>query len=263
MNYSGIFLIGFLILVIAIAGCIEPDKPLATQTPVPTPSAPTPAPAPSAIPVSPAATVASPAGMISRLYPSVPANSTNASLTGPSPVVLNFTEDYYFGNSTKWKSVATVYRIWINDSYQWFNPDDNRYYYKTASSGKKYLFVFISMVDMGKDRAPLPQQSNMYLLYDDVISSSDPSHILPTKNPDSSPKVVRIAEVEWAKKRFDTEYVEDFGYSHGQRLGYINPGVSNAVDGYIIYEVPESLTPENAYLAIVMPESDIAIWKLG
>jgi hypothetical protein len=27
--------------------------------------------------------------------------------------------------------------------------------------------------------------------------------------------------------------------------------------------VPESLTPENAYLAIVMPESDIAIWKLG
>jgi hypothetical protein len=262
MKYSGIFLIGFLILVIVCAGCIEPDKTLATQKQVPTPSAPTPTLAPSAIPVSPAVTVTSPAG-ISRLFTSIPANSTNASLTGPSPVVLNFTEDYYFGNSTKWKSVATVYRIWINDSYQWFSPADNRYNYKTAPSGKKYLFVFISMVDMGKDRAPLPQQSNMYLLYDDVISSSDPSHILPTKNPDSSPKVVRIAEVEWSKKRFDTEYVEDFGYSHGQRLGYINPGVSNAVDGYIIYEVPESLAPENAYLAIVMPESDIAIWKLG
>jgi hypothetical protein len=261
MKYSGIFLVGFLIIVIACAGCIEPEKPLVTPTPVPTTS--TPAPVPSAIPVSPAVTVASPAGMISRLYTSIPANSTNASLTGPSPVVLNFTEDYYFGNSTKWKSVATVYRIWINDSYQWFSPDDNRYYYKTAPSGEKYILVFISMVDMGKDRAPLPQQSNMYLLYDDVISSTDPSHILPTKNPDSSPKVVRIAEVEWSKKRFDTEYVEDFGYSHGQRLGYINPGVSNAVDGYIIYKVPESLTPENAYLAIVLPESDIAIWKLG
>jgi hypothetical protein len=263
MKYPGIFLIGFLILIIAIAGCIEPDKPLATQTAVPTPSAPTPTPALSAIPVSPETIVTSPAGMISRLYTSVPANSTNASLTGPLPVILNFTEDFYFGNSTKWKSVATVYRIWINDSYQWFSPDDNRYYYKAATSGKKYLFVFISMVDMGKDRAPLPQQSSMYLLYDDVISSTDPTHILPTKNPDSSPKVVRIAEVEWSKKRFDTEYVEDFGYSHGQRLGYINPGVSNAVDGYIIYEVPESLSPENAYLAIVMPEADIAVWKLG
>lgn len=265
MKYSGILLIGFLILVIAIAGCIEPDKPLVTQTPVPTTpiSTSAPASAPSANPVSPAVTVASPAGMISRLHTTVPANSTNASLTGPSPAVLNFKEDYHFGNTTKWKSVATVYRIWINDSYQWFSPDDNRYYTKIAPPGKKYLLVFISMVGMGKDRAPLPQQSNMYLLYDDVISSTDPSHILPTKNPDSSPKVVRIAEVEWFKKRFDTEYVEDFGYSHGQRLGYINPGMSNAVDGYILYEVPESLTPENAYLAIVMPESDIAIWKLG
>ena len=263
MKYSGMVLIGFLIIVIAIAGCIEPDKPLATQTPVPTSSSPAITPAPSVIPVSPTVTAKSPAGMISRLFPSVPVNSTNSSITGPSPVLLNFTEDYYFGNGTKWNSVATVYRIWINDSYRWFSPDDNRYYYKTAPSGKKYLFVFISMVDMGKDRAPLPQQSNMYLLYDNVISSSDPSHILPTKNPDSSPKVVRVAEVEWSKKRFDTEYVEDFGYSHGQRLGYINPGVSNAVDGYIIYEVPGSLTPENTYLAIVMPESDIAIWKLG
>jgi hypothetical protein len=96
-----------------------------------------------------------------------------------------------------------------------------------------------------------------------MITSTDRAHILPAKNPDSSPKVVRIAEVEWSKKRFDSEYVEDFGYSHGQKLGYINPGVSNAVDGYIIYEVPVSLIPENAYLAIVMPESDIAIWKLG
>jgi hypothetical protein len=261
MKYSGIFLIVSLILIVACAGCIEPENPTATQTPVPTTS--TPVPAPSAIPVAPAVTVTSPVETFLRLHSSVPANSTNGSLTGPTSVVLNFKEDYHFGNDTRWNSVATVYRIWINDSYRWFSPDDNRYYNKTAPAGKKYLFVFVSMVDTGKDRAPLPQQSNMYLLYDDVISSSDPSHFLPTKNPDSSPKVVRIAEVEWSKKRFDTEYVEDFGYSHGQRLGYINPGVSNAVDGYIIYEVPESLKPENAYLAIVMPESDIAIWKLG
>lgn len=261
MKHSGIFLIGLLILVIAIAGCVEADKPLVTQTPVPT--TPASAPTPSANPISPAVTVTSPAGAILRVNTSVPANSANTSLTRPSPVVLHFKEDYHFGNTTRWNSVATVYRIWINDTYGWFSPDDNRYYTKIAPPGKKYLFVFISMVDMGKDRAPLPQQNTIYLLYEDAILSPDSSHILPAKNPDSSPKVVRIAEVEWSKKRFDTEYVEDFGYSHGQRLGYINPGVSNAVDGYIIYEVPASLTPENANLAIVMPESDIAIWKLG
>jgi hypothetical protein len=261
MKYSGILLIGFLIIIIAIAGCIEPDKPLVTKTTVPT--TPVHTPTRSAIPVSPVVTKTPPAGTILRGNTSVPAIATNVSLIGPSPVILNFKEDYPFGNGTRWNSVATVYRFWINDSYSWFSPDDNRYYHKITPAGKKYLFVFISMVDMGKDRAPLPQQNNIYLLYDDKILSPDPSHILPTKNPDSSPKVVRIEEVEWSKKRFDTEYVEDFGYSHGQRLGYINPGVSNAVDGYIIYEVPASLTPENAYLAIVMPQSDIAIWKLG
>ena len=174
MKYSGIFLITVLIFIISCAGCIEPDKPFAMQTTVPTPFAPIPPSALSAIPVSPAATVTSPAGTFLRLHPLVPANSTNASLSGSLPVVLNLTEDYHFGNSTKWNSVATVYRIWINKSYQWFNPDDNRYYYKTAPPGKKYLFVFISIIDMGKDRAPLPQQSNMYLLYDDVISTTDP-----------------------------------------------------------------------------------------
>ncbi len=86
MKYSGMLLIGFLIIIIAIAGCIEPDKPLATQTPVPTSSAPAPTPAPSAIPVSPTVTATSPAGIFLRLHPSVPANSTNSSLTGPSPV---------------------------------------------------------------------------------------------------------------------------------------------------------------------------------
>jgi hypothetical protein len=182
---------------------------------------------------------------------------------GSSTVILNFKEDYPFGNGTKWNSVATVYRIWINDTYRWFSPENNRYYTKIAPPGKKYLLVFISMVDMGTDRAPLPQQNTMYLLSDGAVISPDPSHILPSKNPDSSPKVVRIGEVEWSKKRFDSEYVEDFGYSHGQILGYINPGVSNAVDGYVIYEVPASLTPENAYLGIVMPQSEIAFWKLG
>jgi hypothetical protein len=263
MKYSGIFLIGFLIMVIAIAGCIEPDKPLASQTTVPTPSAPTPTPALSGIPAFPESTVTSPTGMISILHTLVPINSTNASLTGTSPVILNLKEDYHFGNGTKWNSVATVYRIWINDTYRWFSPGDSQYYTKIAPTGKKYLIVFILMVNKGTDRAPLPQQNNIYVQYDNAIIPSDPSHILPSKNPDSLPKVVRIGEIEFSKKRFNSEYIEDFGYSHGMKLGYINPGESNAVEGYIIYEVPASVQPENSYLSIAMPESDTATWKLG
>lgn len=260
-SYSGIFLIGFLILVIAIAGCVEPDKPVVTKTLVPTPSAHTPT--RSETPVSPVVTRISPSGTILTGNTSVPANVSNVSSIGTSPLILNFKEEYPFGNGTKWNSVATVYRIWINDTYRWFSPDDSQYYTKVAPTGKKYLIVFILMVNKGTDRAPLPQQNNIYVQYNNAIIPSDPSHILPSKNPDSLPKVVRIGEIEFSKKRFNSEYIEDFGYSHGMKLGYINPGESNAVEGYIIYEVPASLKPENSYLSIAMPESDTATWKLG
>ena len=260
MKYPGIFLVGLLILIVLITGCVKPDTPPATVTPVLTPSAP--ALTTTATPASPAVPSVSPAGKIPGGNTSAPAPAANVS-TGAPQVVLKLKEDYPFGNGTKWNSVATVYRIWINDSYRWFSPADSQYYTKVAPPGKKYLVVFISMVCRGPERAPLPQQNNVYVLYNNAVISPDVSHVLPTKNPDSTPKVVRIGEIEWSKKRFGSEYIEDYGYSHGQRLGYINPGESNAVDGYIIYEVPASLTPENAYLSIVMPQADTAQWKLG
>jgi hypothetical protein len=253
MKYTGIFLICFLILLVAAAGCMEPDTPAGTTTSVPTMLTTAPA---------PAVTPAPPPEQIPGGNASVPAPV--ATITpGSSPDALNLKAGFLFGNGTTWKSEATVYRIWINDTYRWFSPEDNQYYTKVAPAGKKYLFVFLSMVCRGTDRAPLPQQNNIYVLYDNAVISRDPAHALPTKNPDSSPKVIRIGEIEFSKKRLATEYIEDFGYSHGQRLGYINPGESNAVDGYIIYEVPASLTPENAYLSIILPQSDTAIWKLG
>jgi len=257
MKYPGILLISVLIFLVAAAGCIEPDKPSGTITSVPTAVTTAPAPA-----QPPAITPSLPPGQIPRGNVSAPAPV--ATITPVSSfVTLNLKENYLFGNGTMWKSEATVYRIWINDTYRWFSPDDNQYYTKVAPAGKKYLFVFIWMVCLGTDRAPLPQQDNIYVLYDTAVISRDPAHALPTKNPDSSPKVVRIGEIEFSKKRLDTEYIEDFGYSHGLRLGYINPGESNAVDGYVVYEVPASLTPENASVSIVMPQGDTANWKLG
>lgn len=83
------------------------------------------------------------------------------------------------------------------------------------------------------------------------------------KNPDSTPRIARIAEIEYSHNVFSSELIEDYGYSHGQKLGYITPGESNAVEGYIIYEVPESLTPEKTYVTIVLPDKNEAVWVLG
>jgi hypothetical protein len=46
-------------------------------------------------------------------------------------------------------------------------------------------------------------------------------------------------------------------------LTYLMLGESNAIDGYIIFEVPESLTPDKTYVEIVFSSRESALWNLG
>ena len=245
MKYSPLLIIGCIILLVSAAGCAG-TEPAQKATPLPTTALPisTPVPTPEPTPV-PVTTLVTPA--ISQY-----------------PDALALKAMFPFAADTTRKSEVTVYPIWINDTYRWFNPADNAYETRVAPPGKKYLFIFVTIVDRGTERTPIPSQNNIYVEYNSAMISPDPTHALPTKNTDSSPKVIRVAEIEFSKKLFgNSEYVEDFGYSHGLKLGFVNPGESNAVDGYIIYEVPEELAPENAYVRIVSPGTNTAIWKLG
>jgi len=190
--------------------------------------------------------------------------------TGVTPIISQYPNAlalkamFPFANDTKWKSEVTVYRIWINNTYHWFHPVEYGSNPRVAPPCKKYLFIFVAIVNRGTEHNVLPSQNNIYVEFNGAMISPDPTHDLPTKNPDSTPIMIRVAEIENYKKLFDnSEYVEDFGFSHGLMLGYVNPGESNAVDGYIIYEVPEDLTPEKAYVRIASPGTDAAIWKLG
>jgi hypothetical protein len=81
-------------------------------------------------------------------------------------------------------------------------------------------------------------------------------------NVDSPPEFTRIGEIQWSQKLYGSEYVEDFGYSHGMALSYLTPGESNAIDGYVTYEVPAALVPEKTYVEISFNSEDAAIWKL-
>lgn len=196
---------------------------------------------------TPAPTPQTPATPLPPLYPDA--------LKMQSPVV--------FGNGTTWQTEASVYRIWVNDTYRWFNPSEHQYETRVASDGKKFLFVFLSMVNRGTERAPLPVQGNVFVICDNTVITPYPLHPLPMQNPDSPPSIARIAEIEYSHNRYNSEYVEDYGYSHGQKLGYINPGESNAVEGYIIYEVPSSMTPDKSYVKIIMPDKTEGTWVLG
>lgn len=245
-----------MLILIFCAGCVEDPHPISPDT------------------TTSIATIAT-SGIPSRqvqepaLTPSaIPVKDTNITTVATTTatgsfIPLKLRQSFLFGNNTTWGSEVTLTRIWINDTYHWYNPEELQYDTRIAPEGKKYLFIFLSMVNRGTERAPLPPQANIYVLCDNSVISHYASHPLPMKNPDSTPRIVRIAEIEYSHKVYSSELVEDYGYSHGQRLAYITPGESNAVEGYIIYEVPASMIPETTYVKAILPDKSEATWVLG
>jgi hypothetical protein len=180
----------------------------------------------------------------------------------PFPDALNLKEWFPFGSGNV-ASKATVYKYWINDTYQWHNDMDNHYYIQKPHAGNKYLFVFVHMVNNGDTRVWFPSAGNVIVHYGGASYYQDQSHYKPNKASDIKATPVEVNEIQYFHKLNGEEYVEDFGFSHGTELAYLYPGISNAVDGYICYEVPQSLIPEKTYVEISFNAKDRGVWKLG
>ena len=178
----------------------------------------------------------------------------------PFPGALSLKQPFSFGTG-KIASQATTYRYWINDTYEWRDMNrDNNYYAREPDAGDKYLFVFVQMENLGDTRVWFPPADDIMVHYNGATYYEDPGHYKP-ENPGDEP--IQVKEVQSFQKLDGDGYVEDFGFSHDQELAYLYPGASNAIDGYIIYEVPQSLTPEKTYVDITFNGLDRGIWKLG
>jgi hypothetical protein len=58
-----------------------------------------------------------------------------------------------------------------------------------------------------------------------------------------------------------TQY--DYLIGKGGVSGYIQPGDSNAADGFLIYEVPASIDLSKAYMVITLDSQHQNAWQLG
>jgi hypothetical protein len=180
----------------------------------------------------------------------------------PFPNALLLRDGFPFGEG-KIASEGTVYRIWMNETYSWHNDMDNKYYLQKPKPGNKYLFVFINVFNKGDTRVWPPTSSNVVVHYNGQKYSPDPTHYLPDTSSDRKATAIEVKEVQYFSKFFGSEYVEDFGYSHGMQLAYLYPGKSNAIDGYLVFDVPASFTPEKAYAEIVFNGNEVGVWKLA
>ncbi|MDP2797610.1 MAG: zinc-ribbon domain-containing protein [Methanoregula sp.] len=208
------------------------------------------------------ASTPSPATVIVTTPTPIPTTIVPTPTPNPFPDAYSIRELFNF-NEGKYASRATVYRVWMNETYQWHNDMDNRYYTQKPKAGNKYLLVYVNIENIGSNGYPYPKSSTILLHNDGNIYNVDPSHYLPDKAGDRKATPVEIQEIEQQSDYFKMERVEDYGYSHGTTQDFVYPGQGNAIDGYLIYEVPASLTPENTYVEIIFDGQDRAVWKLG
>jgi hypothetical protein len=199
-----------------------------------------------------------------------PAPTILVTSTAPTPPPDPFPDAYkirelFNFNEGKYKSRATVYRYWINETYHWHNDMDNKYYTEPGrpKPGYKYLLIFVNIQNIGSDGYPYPKANMIVVHNGGNIYRVDTTHYLPNKAGDKKATPVEILELESQSDYFNMERVEDYGFSHGTTQDFVNPGQGNAIDGYLIYIVPASLTPENTWVEIVFDGQDRAVWKLA
>jgi hypothetical protein len=196
------------------------------------------------------------------LPPSLVTTTVQTQKPDPFPNALRINDRFSFGSGNI-ASEATVYRFWINDTYEWHNDKDNHYYVEKPRAGNKFLFVFVHMQNNGDYRVWFPPAGNIVVSNNGVTYTEDQSHYKPNKASDEDATPIEVKEVMYFQKLNGDEYAEDFGFSHGTELAYLYPGTSNAVDGYIVYQVPKSLAPEETYVMISFNAQDQGVWKLG
>jgi hypothetical protein len=192
---------------------------------------------PSQVPGTPAVTTTS----ATTLPPITEAPQVTAS-PEPFPGALTLGSPYRYGREDIAMEV-TVYKVKVMDEYDWWSPKWGRYWNTTPKKGNQFLFALVHLVDRGTARARLPSQS-MFVLHGDgnsYVQTSDRDHSL------------WITGID----------VKQYDFFYEDTAGWIDPGESNKVEGFLLYEVPASLTLDNAYLEATFSSKAAAIWELG
>jgi len=178
----------------------------------------------------------------------------------PYPNALKLNQQAAFGTGDK-TGQAMVYRSEVKQNYTWNSPSwnspreqaasgsllDTQQGYNTAtpSPGNTFLFVFIKASSTGNSAAYAPSPGQC------VVNSDGKMYAYQT---------VASADVTISSIR-QKQY--DFLLGNGGTGGYILPGASNTIDGYLIYEIPAPVLVEKTYLVCNLDPETQAVWNLG
>lgn len=178
----------------------------------------------------------------------------------PYPNALTMNQLAPFGKTDR-TGTATVYKANLVPDYSYSDPSFNSPHvqpqaidtlgnqkgYNTLkpAAGNAFLFVYVRLANTGTKGLVAPSPGQFIVNYDG--NSYSYSSVL-----DSTITLANIRVPQY-----------DYTIGRGGVSGNINPGVSNAVDGFLIYEVPASIDLTKTALVVQLDSDNQAAWALG
>lgn len=177
--------------------------------------------------------------------PEMPATVQATAIPTPEPFpgALSLGTPFQYGREDI-STEVTITGVRTMAGYDWWSPQWGRYWNTSPKKGDQFLFAFLRIVDRGTARARLPSQGMF------VLRGADGSAF--TENVDRDPGLL-IKGID----------VKQYDFSFDNTAGWLDPGYSNRVEGFLLYEVPANLTPADAYLEATLSSKASAVWKLG
>jgi len=215
---------GLLILVVLSCGCTQEQKPAAVTPPS---VSLTTSPAPAVNPYPDAKPLNAPAAFGS------------GDMTGTATVTKYIVKPYYNWTSPTWLSAREL--------AAYAPPKEVRlgYNMEKPAAGNTFLFVFFKVANTGPKAIYALSPQQVVVFVDGKTYSYRPVS-------DSDVTIDGISVTQY-----------DYQIGKGGTGGYIQPGTSNAAEGYLIYEVPDSMTPDTTFVIANLDYQTRAEWVLG
>jgi phosphate transport system permease protein len=211
----------------------------------------------------------------------------------PMKDALDVGESYRFGDADH-ACRATVYDYKVLPFYFWWWMDWNRFMQQLpANVTDSYLVVFLRIEDDGKQSAIVPSATQIVVSDGNTSYVNEPyfntSVLSSTEYTSYSAEYIDQLPYQWIREigQQKRDYAYLTGYSpfeqntssqintsslisnesmdtNGQGF-FINPGSSNALDGYLVYEVPDTVASDlnNTYVQVSFSANSGTRWRLG
>jgi len=227
-----------------------------------------------------------------------PTSAAPVSLAGstvPVKNALDVGESYWYGDNSR-PCLVTIYNATTLPFYFYWDIDWNRFVQVTpASSGDTFLVIFIRIEDTGNMSAIVPPGAQYVVYYKGQAYYNEPyfdTSVLDANEISIYTANFNLLPYQWIREigQQKRDYAFLTGYNiFGQNTTvisnysannqftpptantpngeghFIKPGRSNAIDGYLIYEVPGGVATDlkDTYVQVPFNSFSSTQWRLG